>query len=184
MSMLPELRLIACRIARDTFAREHAGLYLLAVLPSEAEELDFHTAVADNPMAQAEAALSGDAEQLLANKRLFRIAKTPRNPWQTKITIGRASNNDLIIRHPSISKLHAYFEHNEGAPTTVSKLVDTGSANGTVVNGRLAPPDEPVDVASGALLQVGDVECELMDAGLLHETIRTLFPTPELLRRL
>lgn len=184
MSVLPELRQIACRVARDAFERDHDGLYLLAMLPSEEEDLDFHTAVANDAMAQAEALLSGDAEQILANKRLFRIEKTPRNPWQSKITIGRASNNDLIIRHPSISKLHAYFQHDAAAPASRPKLVDAGSANGTVVNGRPAPPDEPVDAASGSLLQLGDVECELLDAGQLHETIRALFPTPELLRRL
>ena len=67
MSMLPELRLIACRIARDTFEREHAGLYLLAILPSEEEELDFHTAVAENPLAQAEAALGTTGASLASS---------------------------------------------------------------------------------------------------------------------
>ena len=85
----------------------------------------------------------------------------------------------MIIRHPSVSKLHAYFEHKEGVPTT---LVDVGSINGTVVNGHPAPPDEPVPIAPGSLLIVGDVDCEVLDARELHATIRALFPTPELLR--
>lgn len=180
MSILPELRQTACEIARDAFVQKHRGLYLLATLPSENDDLDFHTAVVHDPTAQAEEMLSGNAEELLANNRLYLIAKTPRNPWQSKITIGRASNNDVIVRHPSVSKLHAYFEHPDGIPRT---LVDVGSANGTVVNGHPALPDVPMEVASGTLLQVGDVECELLDAEQLHETIRALFPTVELFQR-
>jgi FHA domain len=180
MSILPELRQIACKVTRGAFERDHGGLYLLATLPSERDDLDFHTEVVHNPMAQAEDLLSGDAEQLLANNRLSLIAKTPRNPWQSKITIGRASNNDVIIRHPSVSKLHAYFEHPDGVPSSV---VDVGSVNGTVINGHPALPDTPMAIAPGAFLQVGDVECELLDAPALYETIRSLFPTAELFRR-
>jgi len=183
MSILPELRQIACRATRDDFERDHRGLFLLATLPSKSEDFDFNTAVVDNPMARAEEMLSGDAELLLANNRLYRIAKTPRNPWKSKITIGRASNNDVIIRHPSVSKLHAYFGHSEGAPTVSTTLVDAGSANGSVVNGHTAPPDEPVAIEPGALVKLGDVECELLDAGQLHDAIRALFPTPELFRQ-
>jgi len=86
----------------------------------------------------------------------------------------------VIIRHPSVSKLHAYFEHPQGVPT---KLVDVGSVNGTVINGHPALPDAPVPIAPGALLQVGDVDCELLDTGQLYDTIRALFPTKELFRR-
>ncbi len=180
MSILPELRQVACRVARTVFEREHRGLYLLATLPGKDDDLDFHTNVIQDPMAQAEELLSGDAEELLANNRLTLIAKTPRNPWQSKITIGRASNNDVIIRHPSVSKLHAYFEHPDGVPTTV---VDVGSVNGTVVNGLPALPDAPMAITPGTLLLLGDVECELLDAAGLHDTIRAVFPTAELFRR-
>jgi len=183
MSILPELRQIACRVTRGAFERDHRGLYLLAILPTEQEDFDFNTAVDYDPIAQAEALLSGDAEQLMAYNRLHRLAKTPRNPWQSKITVGRASNNDMILRHPSVSKLHAYFQHKEGAPLASTRLVDAGSANGTVVNGHTALPDEPVAVASGSLIRLGDVECELLDAGQLYDTIRDLFPLPELITR-
>lgn len=52
-----------------------------------------------------------------------------------------------------------------------------------MINGRPAPPDEPVAIGPGALIQLGDVECELLDAEHLHDAIRALFPTPELLRQ-
>lgn len=181
MSILPELRLIACKLSRREFEREHPGLYLLATLPDEEheEDFEFHTALIQDPTAQTEAMLAKDAAELLANNRLYLVAKTPRNPWNSKITIGRASNNDVILRHASVSKLHAFFEVRGATPTT---LVDAGSANGTVVNGFDAPADEPVAVEPGSLLRVGDVECELLDAGQLHEAIRALFPTAALLR--
>jgi hypothetical protein len=36
----------------------------------------------------------------------MRVEKTDRNMWKSRISVGRATNNDLIIRHDSVSKLH------------------------------------------------------------------------------
>ncbi|MFH1807414.1 MAG: FHA domain-containing protein [Pseudomonadota bacterium] len=52
-----------------------------------------------------------------------------------RVFVGRASNNDLSIPHPTVSKLHAYFTL-EGSRWWI---VDVGSSNGTTVNGMKAP---------------------------------------------
>ncbi len=46
--------------------------------------------------------------------------------------IGRAEENELVFRHPSLSRRHAHFEHHRGH----LEVVDGGSANGTFVNDR------------------------------------------------
>lgn len=186
MSLLGELRPIACRIAEREFVRRHGGLYLLTTLPSEEEDFDFNTSVAANPLALADELLAGDAEQLLAGKELVRIENSGRNHLSAQATVGRALNNDVVIRHPSVSKLHAYFElPRDFAPETASslRLVDAGSANGTEVNGRALPADAPVVVQTGARLVFGDVDGELLDAAELYQLIRDVYPTPELFRR-
>lgn len=181
MSILYQLREVACRTSRDVFERDFTGMYLLVTLPDDDDDddYDFHTAAVQVPGSPSEAALLQELDDRLAGNQLFRVGKSSRNPWKSRITMGRAKNNDLILRHPSVSKLHAFFEGPATAPTTV---VDVGSANGTVINGRQAPVDEPVPVEPGAVLRVGDVDCELLDAGQLHETIRALFPTANLVR--
>ena len=46
--------------------------------------------------------------------------------------LGRAEDNQLVFRHPSLSRRHAHFEHQLGR----LDVVDGGSANGTFVNNQ------------------------------------------------
>ena len=48
------------------------------------------------------------------------------------ITIGRAGTNHLIVRHPSLSRIHAEL-HKSGGHWV---LIDRGSRNGVRVNGH------------------------------------------------
>jgi len=70
----------------------------------------------------------------LSTIRAIPLFKSNRNAFGSKITVGRARNNDVIVRAPKISKLHAAFY--SGAHGANYKLQDMGSLNGTVVNGR------------------------------------------------
>ena len=63
---------------------------------------------------------------------VVRIVKSSRNVFGSKITVGRAKNNDIIIRASKISKLHAAFIP---ASKNKYKLQDMGSSNGTSING-------------------------------------------------
>ena len=51
---------------------------------------------------------------------------------QTVINLGRAEDNDLVVRGPSVSKYHAAIVFLDAAYF----LQDVGSTNGTYVNGR------------------------------------------------
>ncbi|MBW1808315.1 MAG: FHA domain-containing protein [Deltaproteobacteria bacterium] len=64
--------------------------------------------------------------------KVVRIVKSSRNVFGSKITVGRAKNNDIIIRASKISKLHAAFIP---AGKNKYKLLDMGSSNGTFING-------------------------------------------------
>ena len=59
------------------------------------------------------------------------IRKTGVNLYQDKITIGRATNNDVILPSNSVSKFHAYFRTDDHGGYT---LTDSGSKNGTFVD--------------------------------------------------
>src|SRR5262249_44104107 len=48
--------------------------------------------------------------------------------WSDQILVGRALNNDIIFRHESVSKLHAYFKMRRDSDWLI---YDAKSANGT-----------------------------------------------------
>ncbi|MDB4985882.1 MAG: hypothetical protein JWN04_1060 [Myxococcaceae bacterium] len=72
------------------------------------------------------------------------------------ISVGRARNHDIVLRHPSVSKFHAWFEMHE-APQLFVK--DVGSQNHTFVNGQETAGR--VAVAPGQTVRFGSVECTL-----------------------
>ncbi len=47
-------------------------------------------------------------------------------------SIGRSTNNDIVIDIPEVSRNHARIEYRDGR----FYLVDLGSTNGTIVNGK------------------------------------------------
>ena len=49
----------------------------------------------------------------------------------SRVSIGRSQENDIVLRHPSVSRFHAAIEKKEGSYI----LSDLGSANGTLLNG-------------------------------------------------
>ena len=58
---------------------------------------------------------------------------------------------DIVLRHPSVSKLHAHFHIGGGR----LELVDLDSQNGTRVNGRTLAPNQAMQVSKGDILLFG-----------------------------
>jgi hypothetical protein len=75
------------------------------------------------------------------------VVKSSRNTFRDKITVGRSDNNDLIIQHNSVSKLHAFFRKDPCAERF--SIYDAGSSFGTLVNGKAATPENGCELESG-----------------------------------
>jgi len=63
------------------------------------------------------------------------VVKRPGGNFAKMILIGRADNNDLVLRQPHVSKFHAYFHQRDD----IWQLTDARSSNGTEVDGRALP---------------------------------------------
>ncbi len=89
-----------------------------------------------------------------------------------RIGVGRARNCDVVLRFPSVSKLHAQFLVN-GAEWS---LMDVDSANGTTLNGAGLVPYKAIPVKIGDRLRLGEIEVEFAEAAGVFDRLRLIRP--------
>ncbi len=94
----------------------------------------------------------------LRDPAVFPLRKHPTKPngFALGITLGRATNNDLPLNHPSVSRFHAWVQLE---PSGEIRLFDTGESSGTLCDGRpvsgLGAP-----LSDGARVRLGGVDLE------------------------
>ncbi len=71
-------------------------------------------------------------------------------PASGVLVLGRSSECDVVIDHESISRRHARLEL---GPTL--RIVDLGSANGTLVGGRAIAANRPVELVAHEVVELG-----------------------------
>jgi pSer/pThr/pTyr-binding forkhead associated (FHA) protein len=97
-----------------------------------------------------------------ADSFVIPIVKSDRNAFTDMITVGRATNNDILLPVPSVSKLHGYFKR-DGERW---RYHDASAMNGTWVARRRLEPGEVVELTDGLELHFGP-------------EVQTLWTTPE-----
>ena len=86
---------------------------------------------------------------LVFNKKKIALA--------ARITIGRASENDIVIDNKLASRYHAIVQKIRDEYF----LKDDNSTNGTFLNGRRIPPDKYVKLNPGDRITIGSVNLAL-----------------------
>jgi hypothetical protein len=76
-------------------------------------------------------------------------------PGGRRLNVGRVGDNDLSLNDSSVSKVHAAVMMNLEGTLLVA---DTGSTNGTYINGRRISYGEARVIESGDVVSFGDVE--------------------------
>src|SRR5689334_17054749 len=101
--------------------------------------MEFHTVVqtpSEQPIVMGRAA-SAEAElaKRLADGGHFIVPLRKRSGsdalYMDRISVGRARNKDIVLRHQSVSKFHCWFEVDEAGAFYVT---DAGSKNATKIN--------------------------------------------------
>jgi hypothetical protein len=169
----------------DPTGELEAGLAALkSNQPSRAQPnlnvLAFHTVVADlNDVTRTHAnddAVGVSVSELrrrLSQARHFAITVDKRvhdGTYVDRISVGRARNKDIVLRHPSVSKFHAWFERDSHGNWCVA---DAGSKNGTRANATEMQARELVTVKTGDVLRFGSVEAMVCSSDTLWKTVRT-----------
>ena len=104
--------------------------------------------------------------------QLVPVKKNPENPFPDRLTIGRATNCDVVIRFAFISKVHAHLFVQAGKLA----LRDNKAANGTFHNRKRIEPGSSCSVKLGDKLGFGALELELIDAARLYQLLRAGSP--------
>ncbi len=105
-------------------------------------------------LALARSGRVADPELLSKAGAVYAVAKRPGGPFPDRIGVGRARTADISLRHPSVSKYHAYFAWEES--TRGWMLWDARSRNGTIVGERRLEPGEGLAVDNGANVVFGE----------------------------
>jgi hypothetical protein len=98
---------------------------------------------------------------------VFPLAKKPGAAFQDRITIGRTSNNDIVINDTSISRLHAYVRR----ASTGWLVADAGSKNGSKLLGVALEARREQPLPSRARLELGDVDLTFYLAADLYAAL-------------
>jgi DNA-binding NtrC family response regulator len=93
---------------------------------------------------------SGGADRLMLIVHVDETVLSFRLPTEGEVTIGRASDADVRVPHPSVSRTHAVLKMGPRL-----RIRDVGSANGTRVAGKLVTPETDVEVAVGDAIALG-----------------------------
>ena len=111
-----------------------------------------------------------DVDPFATEWRIVPVRKREGNPYEDRISIGRASNCDLVLRVPFISKVQAHILRDSDGMYALRAQV---SAHPTFVN------NHPVDANTTYPLKVGDeiafgpIKFEFVDASRLYKVLTT-----------
>lgn len=126
--------------------------------------MEFHTVVQTPSEQPIMAARSGTAPETELARRLaegghFIVPLRKRTGgdalYMDRISVGRARNKDIVLRHQSVSKFHCWFEVDD---TGAFYVTDAGSKNSTKVGVNVLAPRERTRVEPGDIIRFGSVE--------------------------
>jgi hypothetical protein len=147
-----------------TAVRGNAGTPVKPAMGS----MDFHTVIQTSPTTDLPRRIPDgkrqETEAAVLAKRLeevphFAVPLRKRSDadalYMDRISIGRARNKDIVLRHPSVSKFHCWFEMDESGAFYIA---DAGSKNSTRLNAVVLAPRERTRVEPGDSVRFGSVE--------------------------
>ena len=100
----------------------------------------------------------------VVHMEIYPLVKKPGASFPDRITIGRTSNNDIVVADASISRLHAYVRR-DGKQWVVA---DGGSKNGSSLKGAPLEARREKPLESRAVLRLGDVDLTFYVANDLY----------------
>ena len=152
----------AKQTSKEVFAAAHPHCFLVAYVPQAGDKAQ--------PAFRTEIVQEGgfDPSKTIL---VLPIVRTEHSPYADRVSVGRARNCDVVLRHSSVSKLHAQIRlQTDGA----LELVDLGSRNGTFVDGLRLEPKTSRMLSAGAHVAFGEIVGNVLDAARAHAALSRL----------
>ncbi|MHC5081196.1 MAG: FHA domain-containing protein [Planctomycetota bacterium] len=159
-------------LSKSGFAKTHPYPFLVELdpKPQEGDGQDFETLASGG---EADRLRFQQTSQIDMASRVFRVVKRGKNSFGNKISVGRSMNNDLVLRHPSVSKFHAYFT--VGDVRIEYHITDVNSKNGTLLNNARLTSMKKQEIRNGDMVTFGeDLHFLFLNADDLYSRIRIL----------
>ncbi len=161
-SLIPE----ALATTAAQFAERHGDWFLVGSPALDENDWSFRT----GSLKSLQTRPGEDPILIDGHDQCWALRKAKKGAFMDTVLVGRASSNDVQIRDPNVSKLHArVFIRPEGL-----FIADAGSRNGTKVNGAAVPTGGESPVADGDALGFGDRIFYLFSASRLHAVAQRL----------
>jgi hypothetical protein len=150
-------------LSREQFLASHGTPVLIVPVLSPLQDAErFSTLIVANRAALVPASWA-----------VAKVRKRAGDAFPNFIWVGRETKCDIALPFDGISKLHAQFILR---PDGEIDLLDTGSANGTFLDGQRLQDNAPLRVRDGARIQLGVVEATYRTPVGLWDALATWTP--------
>lgn len=168
MTILEEWRRTRANTKREDFIALHPYAFLISASGAAG-------AAANKPMPVVKPTefrtvthkeYAAKAESNLELPLILPLRKGEGRPFPERISVGRATNCDVVIRDASISKLHGHFRD---VTAESAFFTDAKSSNGTRLDGTLVPPGVATEIRRNMLLSFGRVQLMFMSPSDVYD---------------
>ncbi len=161
--LLQKLRQTVAQTTAAEFARQCTAPALVLYIPID-EWMGFNTSVRSTQ----EIMDSIDEDESEFSLAVRWVEKSDRNPYADRISLGRSGTCDIVVRQPSVSKLHAHFLRADGGWA----IRDANSRNGVAVNKQRIDASRPTPLAFGDTVTFGKVDARFVDGAGLYALLK------------
>jgi hypothetical protein len=158
---LNELVARAKRLGESAFVKANPGVFL--VIRGEGDTpTDAGIRTITARMEHPRAAPTPEPVQF----KVIAVKSSGASPFSDTVSLGRGPENDVVLRHPTVSKVHAFFSEIEPGVWTLS---DQGSTNGTWVGGVRLKANDPRKLGPNEMLGFGQCHAAFKATGALWQ---------------
>ncbi len=150
-------------VTRADFVAQHPGHYFLKRPRAGAKGGKEESSIGFNTVAA-----KIDQDPFADEWRIVPVVKREGNPFPERLTVGRATNCDVILRVPFVSKVHAHVIHE---PDGSFSIHDNNPSNRTFLKNRVLEAGATRKMAVGDAIAFGSLEFEFVDAGRLYDVL-------------
>lgn len=162
-----ELVALARRVDEKSFAKRSPGIFLVV-------SLDLGERISSAPRTTVRMARPGDQPPRVPRGFVvIDVVRRESSPFADMVSVGRTDANDIVLPHPTVSKLHATFSK---TGEEAWMLTDQDSTNGTWIAGQRLVAHEPRPLRGEEAIAFGECHAEIKSS-------RALWRFLELVRR-